>query len=220
MTADFIWRMEDVLELYHEPYEPKFPVVCFDEMPYQMLKDVYEEIPMKPGSPRKTDYEYKRRGVCNIFMFFQPLMGWRKVVVRERKTKIDFAECVKMLVDEWFPEAEQIRLVCDNLSTHTPVGLYEHFDAKEARRLIKRLDFRYTPKHGSWLNMAEIELSILSRQCLKQRIPEMEQVQGTCTAWEEQRTHKKLSVDWRFSVEDARVKLERLYPKKNNVSEH
>ena len=216
--------MEDILDLYHEPYDPEYPVVCFDEMPYQMLEDVYEPLPMKEGKSKRVDYEYKRNGTCNLFMFFQPLRGWREVVVSERRTKADLAVCLKKLVDGWFPEAKQIRLVCDNLNTHNPSCLYENFEVSEARRMVQKLDFRYTPKHGSWLNMAEIELSVVSRQCLKQRIPAIEAVQTICSTWSEQRTQSKVSVSWSFSVEDARVKLLRLYPEvtpeETTVPEH
>lgn len=205
--------MEDILELYHEPYDPNYPVVCFDEMPYCMFKDVLSALPMKPGKVERFDYEFERKGVCNIFIFFQPLTGWRQVVVFERRRKKELAVCLEKIVNEWFPEARQIRLVCDNLNTHNPSTLYENFDASEARRMVRKLDFRYTPKHGSWLNMAELELSVLSRQCLKRRIPTIEDVRIACSAWSEKRTEKRIGVDWRFSVEDARDKLGRLYPK-------
>lgn len=205
--------MEELLELYQEPYNPDYPVVCFDEMPYQMLGEINEPLAMKSGKQKKVDYEYKRMGICNVFIFFQPLKGWRRVVIRKQKTKVDFSFCIKKLVDEWFPKAKKIKLVCDNLNTHSPVGLYENFSAAEARRLTKKIEFCFTPKHGSWLNMAECELSVLSRQCLKRRIPTMEEVATISTLWAKKRTQKKRTVDWRFTVEDARKKLARLYPK-------
>jgi len=204
--------MEDVLDVYAEPYDPKRPVICFDELPYQLLADICESMPMKPGKPERMDYEYKRMGTCNVFIFFQPLTGWRRIVVRSTKTKIDFAECIKTLADEWFPEADEVRVVLDNLNTHTPVSFYDKFDPSEARRLTKKLDFHYTPKHGSWLNMAEIELSVLSRQYLDQRIPTAEMVQRISSVWASQRTERKTKVNWQFSTQDARKKLKRLYP--------
>jgi len=204
--------MEAILDLYAEPYDPKRPVICFDELPYQLLMDLCKFMPMKPGRPERIDYEYKRMGTCNVFMFFQPLTGWRRVLVRDTKTKLDFAECMKTLVDEWFPEADEIRVVLDNLNTHTPVSLYDRFEPSEARRLTKKLSFHYTPKHGSWLNMAEIEFSVLSRQCLGQRIPTTEKVQHISSSWANQRTERKATVNWQFSTQDARVKLKRLYP--------
>lgn len=207
--------MEDVLDLYHEPYDPAKPVVCFDEMPFQMLSEVREPLPAEPGVPQRQDYEYKREGTCNIFMFFQALGGWRQIDVTERRTKVDFAHCMKELVDEIFPEAEKIRVVLDNLNTHNLSSLYEAFEPQEARRLATKLEFHHTPKHGSWLNMAEIELSVLSRQCLSRRIGHQELVQTECTRWAEARTEKKGTVDWRFSKEDARRKLGHLYPKKS-----
>lgn len=205
--------MEDVLDLYHEEYDPMKPVVTFDEMPVQLLSEVREPIPMKSGTVTRQDYEYKREGTCNIFMFFQPLAGWRKVKATEQRTKVDFAHCMKELVDEHFPQAELIRVVLDNLNTHTLGALYETFEPAEARRLCQKLDLRHTPKHGSWLNMAELELSVLSRQCLNRRIGSREEVQAECSAWEKDRTQKKVKVDWRFSTENAREKLGRLYPK-------
>ena len=204
--------MEDVLDLYAEPYDPKRPVICFDELPYQLLADICEPMPMKPGKVKRIDYEYKRMGTCNVFIFFQPLIGWRRILVCDTKTKIDFAECMKTLAGKWFPEADEIRVVLDNLNTHTPVSFYDRFKPSEARRLTKNLDFHYTPKHGSWLNMAEIEFSVLSRQCLDQRIPTAEMVWHTASVWASQRTKRKAMIDWRFSTEDARVKLKRLYP--------
>jgi hypothetical protein len=204
--------MEDVLDLYAEPYDPKYPVICFDEHPYQLLSDVYQSVPMQADKPKRVDYEYKREGVCNLFLFFQPLAGWRRILVRETKTKRDFAECMKTLVDEWFPQAQQIRIVCDQLKTHTPVAFYDTFKPIEARRLTKMLEFHYTPKHASWLNMAEIEHSVISRQCLGERIATVEKMEHISLVWSKQRTQRKATIDWRFSTEDARDKFRKLYP--------
>lgn len=212
MTADFIWRMEDVLDLYAEPYDPRRPVVCFDERPYQLLEDKQAPLPMQPGQPRRVDYEYERHGNCNLFLVFQPLTGWRQVTVTERRTHKDFAQQMKILVDELFPEAEVIRVVLDNLNTHTPAALYQAFPPEEARRLMRKLDFHYTPKHGSWLNMAEIEFSILARQCLHRRLPDLDSVRREVEAWVEVRNTAHATVEWRFTTADARLKLHRLYP--------
>lgn len=213
MTADFVWRMEDILDLYAEPYDPRRPVVCFDERPYQLLSDAQEPLPMEPGQPRREDYEYERKGSCNFFLIFQPLTGWRHVEVTERRRSEDFAWQMKWLVDVAFPEAEVIRVVLDNLSTHTPAALYQTFPPEEARRLMRRLEFHYTPKHGSWLNMVEIEFSILARQCLDRRLPDMEGVRREVEAWAEARNEVQATVNWRFTTADARHKLQRLYPK-------
>ncbi len=204
--------MEDVLDLYAEPYDPKRPVVCFDERPYQLLGDKYDPLPMEPGQPQRVDYEYERQGRCNLFLLFQPLRGWRQVTVTERRTHEDFAWQMKALVDELFPEAEIIRVVLDNLNTHTPAALYQTFPPEEARRLTRKLDFHYTPKHGSWLNMVEIEFSILARQCLNRRLPDLDCVCREVEAWEEARNAARATVEWRFTTADARVKLHRLYP--------
>lgn len=206
--------MEDVLDLYAEPYSPSHPVVCFDERPVQLLGEVHQPIPPQPGQPQRIDYEYHRNGTCNLFTYFQPLAGWRHVEVTDRRTKQDFAYCMKSLVDVHFPLAEIIRVVIDNLNIHTPAALYETFEAKEARRILKKLEFHYTPKHGSWLNQVEIELSVLSRQCLERRIPDRETLKQEITAWEESRNQARATVAWRFTTTDARVKLQRLYPSK------
>ncbi len=205
--------MEDVLDLYGEPYDPKRPVVCFDERPYSLRAHTRDPLPVEPGRPRREDYEYERRGTCNLFVVFQPLVGWRKVTVTERRTSEDFARQMKQLVDEIFPEAEVIRVVLDNLNTHTPAALYQTFPAEEARRLTRKLEFHYTPKHGSWLNMVEIELSILERQCLNRRLPDLESVRREVKAWERARNEARATVDWRFTTTDARHKLHRLYQK-------
>jgi DDE superfamily endonuclease len=204
--------MEDILALYAEPYDPQYPVVCFDESPYQLVGEARQPLPMIPGQAVRYDYEYRRMGTCNLFMFFQPLHGWRHVKVTDRRTAKDFAHCMQELVDVHFPKAVLISVVLDNLNTHTPAALYEAFPPAEARRLLRKLDFRYTPKHGSWLNMAEIEFAVLSRQGLDQRVPRPETVQRTITAWETQRNAAQAKVNWRFTIAKARRQLKRLYP--------
>ncbi len=204
--------MEDVLDLYAEPYDPQRPVVCFDELPYQLLQDVIAPQPCAPGHPAREDYEYERRGTCNLFMSFQPQQGWRQVTVTARRTNQDFAYQMQALVDEHFPDAAVIRVVLDNLNTHTPAALYQTFAPTEARRLTQKLEFHYTPKHGSWLNMVEIEWSVLVRQCLKQRLADRHTVQERVSRWATQRNQYRTSVDWRFTVQDARTKLVDLYP--------
>lgn len=204
--------MEDVLDLYEESYDPRFPVVTFDELPYQLTDEVRQPVPARPGQPERYDYEYRRRGTCNLFLHFEPLRGWRHVEVTDQRTAQDFALQMKALVDVHYPEAEKIRVVLDNLSTHTPWALYNAFPAEEARRIARRLEFRHTPKHGSWLNMAEIELSVLSRQCLDRRLPDMHTVRREVGAWEEQRNQLNATVTWRFTTPQARERLKRLYP--------
>jgi hypothetical protein len=203
--------MEDVLDLYAQPYDAQRPVVCFDELPYQLVQDVVVPQPVAPGRPAREDYEYERRGTCNLFVAFQPLQGWRQVRVTARRTARDFAEQMRALVDEQFPDATVIRVVLDNLNTHTPAALYQAFDAVEARRLTQKLEFHYTPKHGSWLNMVEIELSVLARQCLDQRLPDCASVEQVVAPWQARRNAHHTTVDWRFSVHDARTKLTHLY---------
>lgn len=205
-------NMEDVLDLYALPLDPNYPQVCFDERPVQLLEDVYEPIPAQPGQVRRYDYEYERNGTANLFVMCQPLAGWRSVKTTERRTKIDFAHCMKDLVDIHFPDAEMIRVVLDNLNTHTPGALYEAFEPKEARRILRKLEFHYTPKHGSWLNMAEIEISILSRQCLKQRVGSIDKLQLVTHSWTQQRNEQQAKINWEFDVTKARTKLARLYP--------
>lgn len=204
--------MEDVLDLYAEPYAPRHPVVCFDELPYQLLDQVYPPQAAQPGQCRREDYEYIRAGTCNLFISFQPLQGWRHVDVTAQRTAADFAHQMRALVDVHFPEAERIRVVLDNLNTHTPAALYQTFPPTEARRLTEKLEFHYTPKHGSWLNMVEIELSVLARQCLDQRLPDRVSVAQVVTPWEARRNASRATVDWRFRVQDARTKLSELYP--------
>jgi hypothetical protein len=204
--------MEDVLELYEQPYDPKRPVVCFDEKPVQLVAETRLPRPMLPGRPRRYDYEYERRGTANIFMAVEPLAGWRQVTVTERRTKLDFAAQMQQLVDVCYPEAERIRLVMDNLNTHKPASLYEAFPPAEARRLLRRLEFHYTPKHASWLDMAEIELSVLASQCLAHRIPDRDTLAGETAAWQVRRNQDGIPVKWRFTVNDARQRLPHLYP--------
>ena len=204
--------MEDVLDLSGQPYNPLIPQVCFDERPCQLISEKYLPIPSQPGQPERYDYEYKREGTCNLFAIFQPLAGWRHIKVTSQRTAQDFALCMKDLVDVFFPNAMMIRVVLDNLNTHTPAALYQTFPPEEARRILSKLEFHYTPKHGSWLNMVEIELSVLSRQCLNRRIPNQETMKRETAAWEQQRNEQKATVNWRFTNQDARVKLERLYP--------
>jgi transposase len=214
--AEFVWRMEDVLDVYARPYDPKRPVVCFDELLVQLIAETRKPLPPKLGQPERFDYEYKRNGTRNLFFFFQPLAGWRHIRITEHRTKIDYAHAMRYLVDELFPEAEVVIVVEDNLNTHTPAALYEAFEPAEAKRILDRLEFHYTPKHGSWLNMVEIELSILCEQCLDDRIPDDETLRRKVEAWESTRNEQRATVNWRFSTSDARVKLERLYP---NLSE-
>ncbi len=204
--------MEDVLDLYAEPFDPARPQVCFDECPYQLVGDVRQSVPMEPGQPERVDYEYERKGTCNLFMLIQPLAGWRQVDMTDRRTKKDFAHQMKALVDDHFPDAAVIRVVLDNLNTHTPGALYDAFPADEARRIARKLEFRPTPKHGSWLNMAEIELAVLMRQCLDRRIGDAATVREEITAWEAKRNADRTMIHWQFTTPDARVKLKRLYP--------
>lgn len=207
--------MEDVLELYHEPYDPRYPIVCFDESSKQLIKETRQPLPAQPGQVRRYDYEYERNGTRNLFMFSEPLTGWRHVKVTQRRTKHDWAHCMQQLVDEFYPEAERIRVVLDNLNTHTPAALYETFEAAEARRLLRKLEFHYTPKHGSWLNMAEIEFSVLTRQCLDRRIPDADTLHQEIAAWEASRNANASTVNWQFTTDDARIKLAQLYPSIN-----
>lgn len=204
--------MEDVLDLYAEPYKPGQPVVCFDERPCQLLADTLEPLPRQPGRAKRVDYEYDRRGVCNAFLLFQPLAGWREVKVTERRTKHDFAHVMREVVDVHFPHAETIRVVLDNLNTHSPAALYEVFPPEEARRLLKKLEFHYTPKHASWLNMAEIEFSVMVGQCLKRRIGDQATLSSELAAYTQQRNEAKATGRWQFDVQQARTKLGRLYP--------
>lgn len=204
--------MEDVLDVYKRPYDPKRPQICMDETSKQLLADTRDPIPMKAGESERYDYEYKRNGVANLFMFCEPLMGKRKVKVTDRRTRIDWAMALKEIADEQYPDADVIVLVMDNLNTHSPASFYEAFDPQEARRLTNRFEIHYTPKHGSWLNMAEIEFSALNRQCLDRRIPTKELLESATDAWVKNRNEQIVRVNWQFTTEDARVKLKHLYP--------
>jgi DDE superfamily endonuclease len=212
VSAAFVWRMEDILDLYAEPYARRYPVVCFDESPYQLVSETRQPLPVAPGRPTRYDYEYRREGTCNLFLFFQPLAGWRHVEVTARRTAQDFAQCMKALVDVHFPKAALISVVLDNLNTHTPAALYEAFPPAEARRILSKLDLRYTPKHGSWLNMAEVEFAVLADQCLDRRLPARDMVRQEVGAWEASRNAVKATVQWQFTTAKARIKLRRLYP--------
>jgi hypothetical protein len=204
--------MEDLLDLYEEPYDPALPVVTFDELPYQLTDEVRLPLPAKPGQPERYDYEYRRCGTCNLFLHFEPLRGWRHVEVTDQRTALDFAGQMKALVDVHYPEARKIRVVLDNLNTHRPWSLYTAFAPEEARRILRKLEFRHTPKHGSWLNMAEIELSVLSRQCLDRRLASTTAVRQQVSAWEGLRNEAGATVTWRFTTDKARERLKRLYP--------
>lgn len=204
--------MEDVLETYAKPYDSSQPVVCVDEGGKQLIGEVREPLPVRPKSPAKQDHEYERGGMANLFMAFEPLGGKRHVEVTERKTAGDFARFLKRLSDEWYPQAQRIVLVCDNLNTHTPASLYEAFEPAEAWRLAARFEWHHTPKHGSWLNVAEMELSVVARQCLDRRIPDLPTLRREVAAWEQRRNAAEVTVDWQFTTADARVKLKKLYP--------
>ena len=204
--------MEDVLDVYATPRDPDRPVVCVDEGGKQLIGDVREPLPVRPGTPARQDAEYARGGVANLFMAFEPLAGTRHVAATGRKTSVDFARFLRAVSDEHHPAAQTIVLVCDNLSTHTPAALYEAFEPPEARRLAKRFEWHYTPKHGSWLNVAETELSVLARQCLDRRIPDAGTLRQEVAAWERDRNAAVVKVRWQFTTADARVKLHRLYP--------
>lgn len=204
--------MEDVLEVYHRPFDPQRPLICIDEASKQLVSEVIQPVPPAPGQPERFDYEYAREGTANLFMIFEPLLGWRHVSVTQRRTAKDFAEVLRWLAEEIHAEAEKLVLVTDNLNTHTPACLYEAFPPEQARRIAERMEWHYTPKHGSWLDMAEIELSVLSKQCLDRRIGSAEELRQEVGAWEEERNERGVVVQWRFTTADARVKLHRLYP--------
>jgi hypothetical protein len=205
--------MEDVLEVYTRPYDPKRPLVCMDETNKQLLADIHEPLPMQPGQPKRCDYEYVREGVANLFMLIEPLVGKRQVKVTQRRTKKDWAQVMRELADVHYPDAETIVVVMDNLNTHSPASFYEAFEPEDARRLATRFEFHYTPKHGSWLNMAEIELSVLRRQCLAGRIADQAALEAQVKAWQEERNASVVKVHWRFTTADARIKLAHLYPR-------
>lgn len=204
--------MEDVLEVYHLAYDPKYPVVCMDESCKQLVGEVRTQIPCKPGQPARLDDEYVRNGVAQIFMEVEPLAGRRHVAVTERRTRKDWAKQIKQMLDERYPNAIKVRLVMDNLNTHNVASLYEMFEPSEALRLAERLEIHYTPKHGSWLNMAEIELSVLKGQCLNRRIPDIATMQAEVSTWEHNRNNSLKAIDWQFTTTDARIKLKKLYP--------
>jgi DDE superfamily endonuclease len=211
-NAEFAWRMEDVLATYKLPYDPRLPVVCMDESSKQLVGEVRQPLEAQPGRVRRRDGEYERKGTCNLFLFFEPLRGWRRVWVTDQRRRVEWAWCVKELLDVHYPDALKIRLVCDNLNTHTGGSLYEAFAPKEAKRLCDRLEFHPTPKHGSWLNMAETELSVLAGQCLDRRMESKQLVSDEASAWGAERNRMEAKVRRRFTTEDARIKLEKLYP--------
>jgi hypothetical protein len=205
-------RMEDVLEVYHRPYDERKPVVCVDEVPKQLVSEVRLPLPVRPGAPARYDYEYKREGVANLFMISEPRLGWRHVMVTERRTAVDFAEVLRWVVEDLHPDARKVVLVTDNLNVHDPGSLYEAFDPARARRIVEKLEWHSTPKHGSWLNVAECELAALSAQCLDRRIGSAVRLKQVVAAWEAKRNERQVGVDWQFTTADARIKLKRLYP--------
>ncbi len=209
--GEFVYHMEDVLDVYQQPYDPCGPTVCMDELSKQLVGEVAQPLPLEPGRPACYDYEYERHGTAHLFMFFEPLAGQRFVKVTDHRTKIDWAYAVRDLVDVYYPQAERITLVRDNLNTHSIGSLYEAFDPTEAKRIADRLDVHHTPKHGSWLNMAEIELGVLARQCLQRRIPKQSLLSRYIRLWQSKRNQAQITVDWRFTTADARIKLKRLY---------
>lgn len=204
--------MEDTLDVYKRPYDETHPLICMDESSKQHIKDTRQPIPATPGMVARYDTEYERNGVSNVFMFFEPLQGKRHIEVTDQRTAVDWAHQIRDLVDVHYPHAERITLVMDNLNTHTGASLYKAFEPKEARRILEKLEIHYTPKHGSWLNMAEIELSILSRQCMDRRIPDQETLKKEISAWQEKRNAIARPMEWRFTTDDARIKLKKLYP--------
>jgi len=212
-NAAFVACMEDVLDLYQRPYDPRLPMVCMDEQPVQLVKERRMPLPAQPGKPERVDYEYERNGTASLFLFTEPLAGWRQVSVRERRTAVDWAEEIRVLLEQEYAEAEKVILVCDQLNTHTVASLYQAFPPDQARSLASRLEIHHTPKHGSWLNIAEIELSVLKRQCLAGRIADIETMRAEAKIWNEDRNNQQTKVDWQFKTKDARIKLKRLYPK-------
>jgi hypothetical protein len=211
-NAEFVAAMEDVLTVYQRPLDSARPVICMDETSKQLIGETRVSLPVAPGQPQREDYEYERHGVANLFLFCEPLAGWREIQVTERRTRIDWAVAMRELSDQHYPTAERITVVLDNLNTHGPASFYEAFTPEEARRLTERFEFHYTPKHGSWLNIAEIEFSVLSRQCLDQRIGEAETLRNKVRAWTQQRNASSKNIDWQFTTADARINLKRLYP--------
>ena len=215
-SAEFVYRMEDVLDVYHLPYNPDYPVVCFDESSKQLVTEKRTSVPAQPGQLERYDYEYQRNGVRNFFLFFSPLASWRHVKVTMQRTHLEWAYCMKDLVDVHFPEATRICVIQDNLNTHNPAFLYEVFEPADAKRILDKLEFHFTPKHGSWLNMAEIEFSVLTRQCLNRRIGDEASLIRETASWEEIRNQTQASVNWQFTTDDARIKLKKLDPSIND----
>lgn len=211
--AAFVCNMEDVLEVYKRPYDPKRPLICMDEMPKQLLADIREPIAVGSNHAARRDYAYQRNGVADLFLLFEPLKGKRYIQVEKQRRRIEWAQVMKYLADELYSDAERIVVVMDNLNTHTPAAFYQVYEPEEARRLIQRFEFHFTPKHGSWLNMAEIELSALARQCLDRRLPDIETLLREVQAWQDQRNSEVVKVQWQFTTADARIKLRHLYPK-------
>jgi DDE superfamily endonuclease len=215
-NAEFVFHMENVLEVYQRRYDPRFPLICMDELSKQLTIETQTPLPVQPGRPECFDYEYVRNGTANVFAFTEPLTGWRHIAVTDQRTRTDWAHEIRKLVDVHRPDAERITLVMDNLNTHSLGSLYEAFPPQEARRIIHRLEVVHTPKHGSWLNMAEIELNVLTRQCLARRIPDKQTLIDETTAWQNKRNGKQARIDWQFTADDARIKLKHLYPKNQN----
>ena len=212
-NAEFVYHMENVLEVYQRRYDPRFPVICMDELSKQLTIETQTPLPAVPGRPECFDYEYVRNGTANVFAFTEPLTGWRHIAVTDQRTKTDWAHQIRKLVDVHRPDAQRITLVMDNLNTHSLGSLYEAFPPQEARRIIHRIEVVHTPKHGSWLNVAEIELNVLTRQCLARRIPDKPTLIAETTAWQDNRNGKVATIDWQFTADDARIKLKHLYPK-------
>jgi len=215
VNTEFVAAMEEVLELYAEPYDPHRPKVCFDETSKQLIAETKTPLPPRPGQAERYDYEYQRNGTCNLFLFFEPDCGWRHVDVTDHRTRLDFAHQMKWLVDMKYPHAQVVRVILDNLNTHRPAALYEAFDPAEARRILRRLEFHYTPKHASWLNMAELELAVFQRQCWDRRIGDKTTLACETLALERKRNAAQATVRWRFTVHEARAKLQRLYPSRS-----
>jgi hypothetical protein len=211
-SGEFVARMEDVLDVYHRPFDPARPLVCVDEVPVQLVGEVRQPLPARPGTPARYDYEYRRNGTANLFLAFQPLTGWRHVEVTDRRTAKDFAELLRWLVEDIHAEAERVVLVTDNLNTHAPGCLYEAFDPVRARAIARKLEWHYTPKHGSWLNVAEVELAALAKQCLGRRLDTKAELERQVGAWEEERNGRFVEARWRFTTADARIKLRGLCP--------
>lgn len=210
--SEFVWAMENVLEVYHRPYDARHPVVCMDEKPRQLIAETRRRQAARPGCRERYDYEYRRQGTANIFLFCEPLRGRRRVEVTSRRTRQDWAAEIRRLVDEDYPEAERITLVLDNLNIHSPASLYEAFEPAEARRLVEKLEIVPTPKHGSWLNMAEIELSAMEKQCLREHTPDEPALRRQVNAWQRDRNQRQVVINWQFTTADARIRLRRLYP--------